>query len=295
MLFNKLLSYGFTCTVIKLGIEMTKAKIKNRCTNCSQYNWHEIEGKHSEETDPMHDYHCGIDHLIVKCCGCERVSFLKRVHDYEISYFDHENDDWITPVSDDIYPKEIKGSLQSKSFPQVVKSVYQESCQAYRDESFTLAGIGFRATIEAVCNDQSIQGKELSTRINNLASKGLISKRDSARLHSIRFLGNDAAHDIKIPSKSALEAALIILEHLLTTVYILELESKGKLEEVIEDFDLFVGLLDEKLENLNPGTELPLPVILGKDLRRISGSIKKIEDKLNALIGQKKYTKIKIL
>ncbi|WP_140386550.1 DUF4145 domain-containing protein, partial [Vibrio parahaemolyticus] len=70
-----------------------------------------------------------------------------------------------------------------------------------RDEAYTLAGIGFRATIEAVCNDQSIQGKELSTRINNLASNGLISKKDSTRLHSIRFLGNDAAHDIKVPKK----------------------------------------------------------------------------------------------
>ncbi|MEZ8504047.1 DUF4145 domain-containing protein [Vibrio splendidus] len=271
---------------------MTKEKLKSTCTKCKQYNWHDIEGKHSFETQPDFDYHCQIDHMVVKCCGCEQVSFLQRTHDFEIAYFDEQDGEWITPTSDDIYPKEVKGALQAKSFPMVVKKIYEESCQAYRDEAHTLAGIGFRATIEAVCNDQKIQGKELSTRINNLASKGLISKKDSARLHSIRFLGNDAAHDIKLPSKDALEAALVIIEHLLNTVYILDQESKGKLEEVIEEFELFIELLDSKLKPLTVGEELPLQVILGKDIRRISGSIKKVEDTLNAQIGQGTYAKL---
>ncbi|TON64225.1 hypothetical protein CGH52_24665, partial [Vibrio parahaemolyticus] len=38
--------------------------------------------------------------------------------------------------------------------------------------------------------------------------------------------------------------------------------------------------------------ELPLQVILGKDLRRISGSIKKIEDALNSQIGKGSYSKL---
>lgn len=272
---------------------MAKEKVKSSCTKCKQYNWHEVEGKHSEETNPYSDYHCRVEHMVVKCCGCEQVSFLQRTYDYEISFFDEQTDEWITPTSDDIYPKEIKGTLSAKNFPLVVKKIYKESCQAYRDEAYTLAGIGFRATIEAVCNDQSIQGKELSTRINYLASNGLISKKDSARLHSIRFLGNDAAHDIKVPTKDALEAALVIIEHLLSTVYILDQESKGKLEELIEDFDLFINLLDSKIEKLTPGNELPLQVILGKDLRRISGSINKVAEALNSQIGKGSYKKLK--
>ncbi|MFA0158652.1 DUF4145 domain-containing protein [Vibrio sp. 10N.261.46.A3] len=271
---------------------MTKEKVHSTCIKCNQTNWHDVEGLHSEETHPDFDYHCKIEHMVVKCRGCENVSFLKRDHDYEISYFDEQFGEWITPISDEIYPKANKGSLGAKRFPLVVKKIYEESCQAYRDKAYTLTGIGFRATIEAVCNDQEIKGKELSTRINNLATKGLISKKDSTRLHSIRFLGNDAAHDIKEPTNDALEAALVIIEHLLNTVYILDQESRGKLEEVIEDFDLVIKLLDEKLGSLSKGDEMPLAVILGKDLRRISGSFKKVQDQLNALIGKKEYTKI---
>ncbi|WP_324016871.1 DUF4145 domain-containing protein [Aeromonas hydrophila] len=271
---------------------MEKEKLKSTCIECNQYNWHSIEGKHSFVTHPDHDYHSKIEHMVVKCCGCDNISFLQRTHDFESSYYEQDIDDWITPISDDIYPKQLKGCLQAKNFPTIVKKIYIESCQAYRDESYTLAGIGFRATIEAVCNDQAIQGKELSVRINNLASKGLISKKDSVRLHSIRFLGNDAAHDIKVPSEEALEATLIIIEHLLNTIYILDHESKGKLEEIIDDFDLFLKLLDAKLLQLKKDEELPLQAILGKEIRRISGSIKKIEKKLNTEIGKGAYQKL---
>lgn len=270
---------------------MSKEKLKNKCSCCNQNTWHEVEGSHQYHSDPECDYHYMIEHLIVKCCGCESVSFARRDHDLEIAYLD-ELDEWVVPTSIETFPKQNKGSLINKSFPTIVQNIYRESCNAYRDGALTLSGIGFRATIEAVCNDQGIPGKELSTRINNLSSKGLISKKDSIRLHSIRFLGNDAAHDIKTPEEFSLDAALIIVEHLLTTLYVLDNESKGKLEEVIEDFEILIELLDKRLLELKSGEELPLQKILGKDIRRISGSLSKVEKELNSRVGQKKYTKL---
>ncbi|EGS6764477.1 DUF4145 domain-containing protein [Vibrio parahaemolyticus] len=270
---------------------MSKEKLKNQCISCNQTTWHQVEGRHQFQSNPDYDYHYMIEHLIVKCCGCESVSFALREHDIELAYLDDE-DEWIVPITTEIFPKKNKGSLLNKSMPDIVQNIYRESCNAYRDGALTLASIGFRATIEAVCNEQNIAGKELSTRINNLASKGLISKKDSARLHSIRFLGNDAAHDIKTPDSSSLDAALIIVEHLLTTLYVLDSESKGKLEEIIEDFDLLIELLDKKLSEFKKGEELPLQKILGKDIRRISGNIKNVEKELNARIGKKQYQKL---
>lgn len=78
----------------------------------------------------------------------------------------------------------------------------------------------------------------------------------------------------------------------MTTVYILDEESSGKLEEVIEDFELIISLLDEKLVEFNSGDELPLQKILGKDIRRISGSIKSVEKELNKRIGTNSYQKL---
>lgn len=267
---------------------MTKEKVRNHCNSCGHNTWHDIEGKHTETSDPD-DYHCMIDHAVVKCRGCEAVSFRKAFHDYEAAY-PTEYDNWEVPIDVDIFPKQNKATIETLYLPKVVKRIFEETCSAYQDGALTLAGIGFRATIEAICNNQEIKGKELSTRINNLASKGLISKKDSTRLHSIRFLGNDAAHDIKTPSKENLAAALIIVEHLITTVYILDKHSKGKLEEVIQEYEKFEELLSNKLKDFESSDEFPLQKFLGKDIRLLSGSLKNIESKLNEQIGRKVFT-----
>ncbi|KEQ17067.1 DUF4145 domain-containing protein [Endozoicomonas numazuensis] len=269
----------------------SKQKIKNFCTSCQLDTWHDVEGYYSESSDPEH-YHCQTDYSVVKCRGCETASFRRELHDYEAAYPTHDNE-WEVPSVVDTYPLPPKGNLETYHLPDIVSKIYQESCSAYSDKSYTLAGIGFRAIIEAVCNDQDIKGKELSTKINNLSSKGLISKKDSNRLHSIRFLGNDAAHDIKTPSLVSLEAALVIIEHLLTTVYILDKTSKGKLEEVIEEYEKIEELLIKKIDEYDKDDELPLQKFLGKDIRLISGSIQKVEKALNEKIGKGEFKKLK--
>ncbi len=195
----------------------TNGLVKNECIVCEQETWHEVLGCYKRDLEPIELDYGFTEHMLVQCRGCERVSYREVFHDTS-SAFPNDNDEWEIPTSTLTYPKRDIGGINSFMLPTIVASIYNETCNAYRDGSMTLAGIGFRATIEAICNDQEISGKELSTRINNLATKGLISKKDSKRLHSIRFMGNDAAHDIKKPSQDSLEAAKIITEHLLTTV-----------------------------------------------------------------------------
>jgi Domain of unknown function (DUF4145) len=259
-------------------------KVKNYCSFCGHETNHDIVGKHEESVDPD-IYHCMTQHAVVQCCGCDNVSFRKVFHDYENAFPD-DNGEWDHPIKVDVYPKKSKGTLDLSDAPEIVSDIYSEACNAFRDESHTLAGIGFRATIEAICNDQKINGKELSTRINNLSAKGLISKKDSLRLHSIRFLGNDAAHDIKKPTVRVLDAALIIIEHLLTTVYILDSKTKGKLDEVIEEYQRFEKLLESKLSIFSVGDEFPISKFLGKDIRLLNGSTKRLETQLIAEIGK---------
>ncbi|WEJ21680.1 DUF4145 domain-containing protein [Pseudomonas sp. SD17-1] len=263
----------------------------NHCDSCNRKTNHHVEGKHLYQSNSHYDYHYGVEHSIVKCRGCNCVSFRVVEYDYEGAYPD-ENEDWIVPESVEIFPGPSKSKLDIRHVPDTVGNIFNESCQAFSSGSYTLAGIGFRATIEAICNDLNISGKELSTRINLLSSRGFISKKDSMRLHSIRFMGNDAAHDVKKPSITSLQAALTIVEHLLTTVYILEKESSGKLESIIDDYANFEKLLNEKLSTCVTGDEIPLAKILGKDVRLISGSSKIIEDELHRRIGKKEYTKL---
>jgi hypothetical protein len=45
--------------------------------------------------------------------------------------------------------------------PGVVRDIYEQSIQAIKNQANTLAGIGLRATIEAICNEQSVAGRTL--------------------------------------------------------------------------------------------------------------------------------------
>lgn len=263
---------------------MAKSEVYNHCNSCGRKTYHTVEGGHSyTSNDDYNQYK--VAHQVVKCKGCSTVSFRKEYHDYDEA-FQQEDGEWDYPLTVDTYPKSIKESVKKSYLPELVSEIYSETCSAYSQGSLVLAGIGLRATIEAICNEQNINGKELSTRINNLASQGLISKKDSSRLHSIRFLGNDAAHEIAKPSLRAFKAALIIVEHLLTTVYVLDAESKGKLISVIQEYNQFEELLIKNLERHSVGDEYPLVHILGKDFRRLIGSTGQLEKKLDERIGK---------
>lgn len=266
--------------------------VKNHCASCDGQTNHEVIGIHSESGD-VSEYHFMLEHAVVKCCGCESVSFRKAFHDYE-NVHQIGDDEWDYDLTVDIFPKKARGKLDLQHAPEVVKSIYEETCNAFSDGSHTLAGIGFRATIEAICNDQEIAGKELHSRINNLAVKGLISKKDSTRLHSIRFLGNDAAHDIKKPSVETLTAALTIIEHLLTTIYLIDKQIKGKLDEVIIEYSVFEKMLEKKIKVFAGEDEYPIQKFFGNDARLFTGSTKLFEKQLIQEIGKGKFIGLRV-
>lgn len=265
---------------------MPPKTLKSPCSNCKIETNHTIHSEHREEGDPS-EYHYTRRHQIVKCDGCDNLSFRKVFIDYENAWPTGDNE-WETPTEIDIFPPISVAKINYYFLPHIVGSIYRETCDAYSQGSLTLTGIGLRTTLEAICNDQAIAGKELSTRITNLATKGLISKKDSTRLHAIRFMGNDAAHDIKKPIKKNLDAALIIVEHLLTTVYLLDLETSG-LDGMIDEYDDFERLLIKKIADFKAGDSYPISKFFGKDIRKISGSTKKFEDELNKRIAKKDF------
>ena len=84
-----------------------------------------------------------------------------------------------------------------------------------------LAGIGIRAIIEAVCKDRLAKGKNLQEKIDDLAKEGIITKDGAAILHSLRFIGNEAVHEVKAHTDQELTIALGVAEHILNSVYIM--------------------------------------------------------------------------
>lgn len=264
--------------------------MKNYCTNCHNETNHDVLEKHEHEF--REEYFCDENYFIVKCRGCEKVSFRYEFHDIDGGY-PIDNDEWYVPISVNTYPNAIKNHRPIREtyyFPSTVKELYHQSISAYKERANILAGLGFRGIIEAICIEQNVEGNNLQERIGKLADKGIISKMNADLLHAIRFLGNDAAHEIKNPSDQQLSVALRIIEHMLNSLYILEREADGVIETVITSYMELIPLLTKSLKQYKSGDELTLKEILGGNFRRLFQSLATVESDLIDAINNGKQS-----
>ena len=269
------------------------ATVWTPCSSCDRDTKHGILFS-AEETE--YEYRIDLSYQVVQCCGCETKSFRKVLAYIEDAY-QTESDGWEVPRDIHSFPAILKGHRTVPDIaraPRTVRSIYTESLAAIKNQSFTLAGIGLRATIEAICNERTVKGSNLEIRIDKLAKAGFVSQADVDRLHAIRFMGNDAAHEIQAADLDGLLIALKIIEHLIVSIYILDRDADGVLETLIKTYELFVKHLLEKLTPLAVAIELPLLTILGKDSRRFHGYIKSHETQLIANISSGGFTALKL-
>lgn len=264
---------------------MAVKKIKSHCRNCGSNTNHSVLSEHNESS--REDYSFNRSYQIVECLGCDTKSFRDVFEEIEHAY-QISDDEWEVPTSIDVYPKSIHGHRtinEDYYLPSLVGRIYKEVILAFQEDALILAGLGLRGTVEAVCNDLQVNGRTLETRISKLATSGYISRKDAERLHGIRFMGNDAAHEIKRPKREQLTIALKIVEHLLSSVYILEEQAQDNLETLITEFPTFKEILEQKLSQFTPGDELPIVAILGRDIRRVKESLASLETELISKIG----------
>jgi hypothetical protein len=269
-------------------------QIYHSCSSCDRETWQTVLFSKTITGDP--EYRIDELYEVLQCCGCHGISFRKVVQDIEAAYPINE-DEWEVPEDIFSYPRILKGHRALEniwSLPNAVKDIYTQSIQAIKEDSNILAGIGMRACIEAICNDRDIKGKTLDKRIDALAKVGLISQKDAERLHAIRFLGNDAAHEIKNATQKNLLIALRIIDHLLINIYILDDVTDGKLETIIRTPESFVKLLNQKIKEFSSGDQVPLAKIFGKDMRRFHGYFAEHEKYLIDSIGNGQYLKLAV-
>jgi hypothetical protein len=104
-------------------------------------------------------------------------------------------------------------------FPVKVGRIYGEILAVFASDAPTLAAIGLRALVEAVCQDKGCTGHSLRDKIDELVLLGALSKDEAEFLHLTRFMGNEAAHEIETPFEDELTSALDIAEALLRTIH----------------------------------------------------------------------------
>ena len=268
---------------------------KNFCGRC-EFETNHIP-LHKEMIDGDNDdYLYQKKYFIVKCCGCDKISFREEFIDLEQSFPD-EYDNWHPLITISNYPNRTKVKSKLNDYyilPDKIKRVYEESIKAFSSECFLLTGVAFRAIIEAICIDKNITGRDLAKKIDNLVTKKLITEKEAQRLHSIRFVGNDSVHEMTVPAKEKLLIVLNIIEHLLNNLYIIDFQSGDHLEKIVSKFNEFEDLLNTSLLNFERNDEIPLAKLLGKDFRRLNGKISDFETELKTKIMSGEYINLEI-
>lgn len=251
---------------------------KSNCRNCSKQTNHDVLFETTHEADKSY-YNEKHTWQVLKCRGCDTIGFRYRFDDYD-DVTELTSGKTKHAVSFKRYPQAIVGHHPLDyqfAIPPLIREVYRQSLAAYATDASILAGIGLRATIEAVCTHLDVTGNSLEKRIDALAKSGHISTTDKRRLHAIRFLGNDAAHEVREPKTQELKVALEIVEHLIKSVFILERKAKN-LDVQVESHDAFFQLLEQCVTNLASDKDaLSLVAILGRTKRRVSGDLEPFE------------------
>jgi hypothetical protein len=192
------------------------------CQTCGTETAHvHIAGVSSEDCSPDGDVHVWDTYAVMQCRGCKTVSFMHTFGNSE----DYDPETGQTTDSLLLYPSRIQGRPVLRdvwSLPTQIKQIYEETRKSIIEDLPILAGIGIRAIIETVCKEQAAEGKNLKLKIEKLSSMQLIARTEANILHSLRFMGNAAAHETKAHSSQELNTAFDIVEHLLNTVYLLE-------------------------------------------------------------------------
>lgn len=134
---------------------MEQKMIDCYCPKCKNKTHHYVlgEGENCSNDDEFYWRDC---YRVVKCCGCDHVSFdLESLDETMVEYNDYGEEEYVpTHTSYPVKENSIE-PLHSWEIPSLIQKADSESVEALNNGSLLLASIGFRATVEA----------ELQTRI----------------------------------------------------------------------------------------------------------------------------------
>jgi hypothetical protein len=194
-----------------------------RCSNCgNDRRNHAVICEHEEQWG---DDEAGIfgttGYHIAKCQGCNTVRF--RIWERNSEGVDYETGEaFVREVG--VFPDGTESLWQSVShehFPEVVCKMYLETILCFNAKAFTLAGGGLRAIVEAICKERGLDQGNLQNKIDELVTKSYLAKAQANLLHEERYLGNNALHEMRTPSKQDIMDGLEIIEGLMKTIYVL--------------------------------------------------------------------------
>ena len=196
------------------------------CNNCGNETNHLCKGEHYRDFPNLNPdgslaFIERLGYRFWICAGCESGT----LEEYYI--FDITSEEYLSTVDENYFPERTRLHVKAKEFKQLpnkLTSIYKETLRAYNNNLFILCAVGIRALLEGICADKNISGRNLEIKIDNMIS--ILPKNIVTNLHSIRFIGNEAAHELAAPTTDDLRMAIEICEDLLNYLYALDYKAR---------------------------------------------------------------------
>ncbi len=189
-----------------LQSEKIPLNINLNCGHCNKpVNMNKLSDlfKHGNNTGTPHFS------VLYKCPNCENISLVTFYYN-GYNYFFSSQLPKYTPKHNYDIPKDI----ETDRF---------EAWKCFIDESYKASAIMARAALQNAVRRLSAKGNNLKSEIDNLQSKGIITKQLSEFAHEVRITGNDMAHpeSITVVNKNEIRESLDFLDGFLETVFVL--------------------------------------------------------------------------
>lgn len=218
------------------------------CSKCNIHTNHKVIHKENIESETPNDFYWDEYYFIAQCAGCDEINFVKIYTDEDMDRYSTSPTNYYrlttyppqppldTSRHDILYDKRVFTNV-----PDAIEKVYTEVCDAFNGKLYYLSTMGLRMLIESICKDLDIKqgtlltddflepkldenGKEIVSKSLHGKIFGLYEKRHITIpqlqvLIQIKNIGNQAAHEIKRPSKTSIKDMIKIIEDLLHMHY----------------------------------------------------------------------------
>lgn len=208
--------------------------MKSYCTACNRLTNQNILKEEERDYYQIDDgWWEKSNYQIIQCGGCDEISFRKLYNDISMQQNSEQDE-----TTQELYPNRGAHSRPYKTYrgmPSSIITIYKESIHAYNSNLPLLCAVGVRAIVEAICLDLKItegkiltstgkerNSKNLDGKISGLALKGYLTKDNAEILHELRFIGNEAVHELSQPSIEELGMAIDIVELVIDNIYMIK-------------------------------------------------------------------------
>lgn len=159
------------------------------------------------------EYH-GDRYYVALCRRCEapfliRQGLYERPAEYET-----------LETEDVLFPSSSRSPLEG--VPASVQRSFEQAGRAFTSSSFDACALMCRRSIEALCRELGAGSGTLQAKLDALCATEIIDARLAGWAHSVRAMGNEAAHETDLEvSKEDARDAMDFTEAILLYIYVL--------------------------------------------------------------------------